>query len=455
MSKSRPTLGSYTFKAIFHTWWPLAFSWVLMSAELPALSAIMARLANPEINLAAYSGIIWPISLIIEAPIIMLLAASTALSKDWASYQKINRFMLISGAVLTAIHAVVAFTPVYFWVVNTIMKVPPEIVAPGRIGLAIMLPWTWAIAYRRFNQGVLIRFGHSNIIGAGTVLRLVVAGVILMLGYWYGKAAGVVVGATAQAVAVTVEAIYTGIKVKPVLRYQVKLVPQAELLTWKSFFNFYAPLALTSVITLLWQPLGSAAMNRMPLPLESLAAWPALSGLVAVLRATGNGYNETTVAILDKPGSLPNLRKTTRFLFVAVGLLHVLLLITPFAHFWFFKISALEPNLADMGWRGFWLAIPLSAVTVLQSWFQGAILVSHKTRAISESVIVMLITLLAVFAVGIRLQTQPGLYFAVGGLTIANITQMTWLWVRSRTTFRDLAARDLPAESEVIPVETA
>jgi hypothetical protein len=85
-----------------------------MGAELPALSAVVARLPEPAINLAAYSGIVFPIALIIESPIIMLLAASTALSKDVASYRKIWKFMMIAGASLTALHALVVFTPLYY-----------------------------------------------------------------------------------------------------------------------------------------------------------------------------------------------------------------------------------------------------------------------------------------------------------------------------------------------------
>ena len=454
MHSSAPTtVPTLSYRTIIKTWWPLAFSWILMSAELPALSAVMARLANPEINLAAYSGVIWPVALIIEAPIIMLLAASTALSKDWASYQKINKFMLISGAALTALHALVTFTPLYYLVVTKIMSVPEVIIEPGRVGLAIMLPWTWAIAYRRFNQGVLIRFGHSSAVGTGTMLRLAVAGIVLLLGYWYKGFAGVVVGATAQALAVTAEAIYTAVKVRPVIQYQLKPAPSAEVLTWKKFFAFYTPLALTSIITLMWQPLGSAAMSRMPRPIESLATWPALAGLVAILRSTGYAFNEVVVSLLDKPGSLQPLRKATRFMIGSIGLIHLLLLVTPLAAFWFFNIGALEPNLAKLGWQSLWLALPLSALTVLQSWFQGAILVSHKTRAVSESVTIMLITLLTIYGIGVRLQSLPGLYFAIGGLMIANIAQMSWLWWRSRSVMRVLSERDLnstPAVQAVI-----
>ncbi len=35
----------------------------------------------------------------------------------------------------------------------------------------IMTPWTWAIAYRRFQQGA-IRFGKTSAVGIGTAVRL-------------------------------------------------------------------------------------------------------------------------------------------------------------------------------------------------------------------------------------------------------------------------------------------
>lgn len=197
---------------VFKTWWPLAASWLLMALELPALSAVIARLPNPDINLAAYGGIVFSLALIIEAPIIMLLAASTALSKDWASYQKLRTFMLAAGASLTALHILVAFTPLYYVVVEGILGVPPEIVEPGRWGLMIMTPWTWSIAYRRFNQGVMIRFGHSDAVGIGTGVRLLTDLVVLLIGYAIGTIPGVVVASSAVAMSVIAEAVYTGLR---------------------------------------------------------------------------------------------------------------------------------------------------------------------------------------------------------------------------------------------------
>ena len=243
---------------IVRTWWPLAASWMLMAAELPALSAVVARLPNPSINLAAYGGVVFPLALIIESPILMLLSASTALSKDWASYRKIWRFMMVTSAVMTGLHVLMVFTPLYYVVVRGILGVPEVIVEPARVGLMIMTPWTWAIVYRRYHQGVLIRFGHSKAVGAGTVMRLSANGLVLLIGYSLGTVSGIVVATSAVIAGVISEAVYVGLAVRPVLRDDVKPAPPVvPPLVWRAFFAFYIPLALTSFISLVVQPIGS------------------------------------------------------------------------------------------------------------------------------------------------------------------------------------------------------
>jgi len=82
----------------------------------------------------------------------MLLAASTALSKDWRSYVLVRRFMWIAGGGLTCLHALVAFTPAFDVLVGEVLGAPPETLEPARTGLQIMTPWTLSIAYRRFQQ---------------------------------------------------------------------------------------------------------------------------------------------------------------------------------------------------------------------------------------------------------------------------------------------------------------
>jgi len=437
-SQSRTTL-----QEIGSTWWPLAASWMLMALELPFLSALMARLPRPTINLAAYGGIVFPIALIIEAPIIMLLAASTALSKDWISYQKIRRFMNVTSGSLTALHIILAFTPLYYVVSRDVIGAPEEIIEPARIGLMIMLPWTWAIAYRRFNQGVLIRFGHSLIVGQGTLVRLIADLAVLSAGYAYGKLPGIVVATSAVAAGVTAEALFIGIKVQPVLNQELKSAPVVNPeLDRSTFLRFYVPLALTSLMTLLSQPLISSALSRMPRPLDSLAVWPVMSGILFLFRSAGVAYNEVVVALVDQKGSYQQLKTFTLIILFGTTGLMLLFSATPLSTLWFRDISALPDTLTSLAKTALWLGLLVPAANTLQSWYQGLIMSSQKTRGIPEAVLVFLVTTCAIYGLGILLQKHIGIYVGVLGFSVGMSAQAVWLWLRSRPAVSTLRKRD-------------
>lgn len=429
-------------RRVLTIWWPLAASWLLMGIELPVLSAIVARLPEAEINLAAYGGVVFPLSLIIEAPIIMLLAASTALSNDRLSFRVIYRFMLITASVLTVIHLLVAFTPLYFWVVEEVIGAPDEILAPSRTGLMIMLPWTFSIAYRRFHQGILIRYGYSKAVGVGTVIRLGANVLILMAGYFYAKFPGIVVASSAVATGVVAEAIFIGVVVRPVIKRHILTAPLSQpTLTLKTFLEFYIPLAMTSLLTLLANPIGSAALSRMPQALSSLAVWPVITGLVFMLRSLGIALNEVVVALLDTPGSSKSLFRFAVILSAGTTVALLLIAATPLSKFWFNQISALKPELAQLAQNGIWFALPLPALSVMQSWFQGTILYGRKTKGITESVIIYLLTSAIILGIGVWLASVVGLYFGLMALTLSVATQTIWLWFRSRPVINNLRQR--------------
>jgi hypothetical protein len=427
-----------------------------MGAELPALAAVMARLAEPEINLAAYGGVVFPLALIIEAPVIMLLAASTALSKDWASYLLLRRFTMRTGALLTALHVLVAFTPLYYVVVEGIIGVPQEIVEPARVGLMIMTPWTWAIAYRRFHQGVLIRFGHSRAVGLGTVLRLCADAVVLAIGYSVGTIPGIVVATSTVIAGVLTEAVYVGLIVQPVLRDQLKPAEPVEPpLTFRAFLDFYVPLAMTSLLILLVQPIGAAALSRMPRALESLAVWSVVSGLVFMLRSLGIAYNEVVVALLDEPRSSPSLRRFATLLTTLTTLMLVVIAATPLATIWFGRVSGLSPALVVLAQTSLWLALPLPGLNVMQSWYQGALVHIRSTRGVTEAMGIFLVITTAILSAGVAWGQITGLYIGLVAFGVGSLTQTAWLWYRSRPVMRHLASRDaggLPLQTASSPV---
>jgi len=430
-------------RRILHVWWPLALSWLLMSLEGPAHSAIVARLTDAEINLAAWGGIVFPIALIIESPIVMLLPASTALSKDWRSYAKLRRFMLVAAATLTGLHVLIAFTPLYDVIARHLFGAPEAIIEPGRLGLMIMTPWSAAIAYRRFQQGTMIRFGHSKAVGFGTLIRLTANGIVLLGGYLIGSIPGIIVASTAVATGVTAEAVFAGLRVRPIVERQVRTAPQAtEELTARSFLAFYTPLALTALMSFFVSPVGSAAISRMPNALASLAVWPVISGLVFMLRSPCTAYNEVVVALLDEPGALAALRRFARYLGIGSTLAAMAVAFTPLSMLVLKRIMALPPHLLDLGQSALWLSVVLPVLVLLQSWFQGAMVAHKQTRGISEAVTLYLLMICAILGAGVLLQEITGLYVSLAALGMAGSLQALWLWHRSRPAFAVAEARD-------------
>ena len=76
-----PPRAPLTTSRIFWVWLPMAATWIMMSVEGLLVAAVVARLPEATVNLAAY-GVAFAFALILEAPIIMILSASTALTSS-------------------------------------------------------------------------------------------------------------------------------------------------------------------------------------------------------------------------------------------------------------------------------------------------------------------------------------------------------------------------------------
>jgi progressive ankylosis protein len=424
---------------ILRLWWPLAASWMLMGVEMPLFTAVVARMPDPAVHLAAYGSVVVPVSLLIEAPIIMLLAASTALAKDWRDYRKLRRFTTAAGAALTAVHVAVAFTPVFDLVVERWIHVPEAVVEPARLGLRIMTPWSWSIALRRFQQGILVRFERSRLVSAGTAVRLSVNALVLLLGWLHGELPGVVVGTLGLISGVVAEAVFVNRCVQPLLRERLRPRPAVgEPLTRGAFLRFYVPLALTPALTLAVHPINAAAISRMPEALTSLAAWPAVYGMVFLLRSVGFAYNEVVVALVGEPDGVPAL---TRFAArIALGTTAALALFaaTPLAGLWFGRVLGLAPELVRVARVAIAFAALMPAYTVAQNAMTGTLVHARRTRGIVEATALYLGVVVLALAIGVLWRAFPGIHYALCALTLGGLAQTLWLAGRCRPVLRAL-----------------
>jgi len=429
-------------KKVLTTWLPLMGSWLMMSLELPVINAIIARLVNPEVNLAAYGGVVYPIALTIEAPVIMLLAASTALSKDWTSYQRLKKITLWMGGILSVLHFVVAITPIYDFIVTVLLSAPQEVVEPARYGLLLLSPWTLAIAYRRFQQGAMIRFNRAHLVSQITMVRLLTVSSVLIVGMVVKTIPGATLAGLAQGLGVSAEAIFAGFRARKI-RQEIQNAPTTEKpLSNERFYKFYAPLAATSSLWLLWQPLISAAVSRMPNPLESLAIWSVLTGLLFIFRSPGVAYNEAVVALLDTPQSFPKLRKFAHLSAAIICGIAIGFVFTPLSDFWFSTIANLSAEKVVVARVALSLGIPLTFLQMYISFFQGIIVNQEKTGPVAEAVVLFLVSMCTILIIGVISGNYKGVYVASVSFTTAHIAQILWLLLRSRKNRKLLASED-------------
>jgi hypothetical protein len=198
--------SNITYKTIFLFWLPLAGTWLMMSVEGPFLASLIARMGEPKFNLAAY-GVAFSIALIAEAPIIMMLSAATALVKDKLSFLKLRNFTFLLNLIITLIFCLVLIDPIYKWWAIDLINLPEEVASITHISLWCLIPWPAAIGYRRFYQGVLIKYGFTKRVAYGTVVRLFAMSTTAFLLFIQNELDGAVVGGIALSAGVLAESL--------------------------------------------------------------------------------------------------------------------------------------------------------------------------------------------------------------------------------------------------------
>ncbi|MBE0696845.1 MAG: hypothetical protein IH586_07970, partial [Anaerolineaceae bacterium] len=327
----------------------------------------------------------------------------------------------------------------YYVIVRDLIGAPAEIIEPARLGMYVGLPWTFAVAYRRFHQGVMIRFNHSRAVTTGTLLRFAADAAVLYFAYQLKTIPGTIVASSMMVCGVITEAVYVGLRVRPVLRSEVKIAPSPlDKIRLRDMVAFFIPLGLTPLLSQLIRPIGSAALSRLPDPLQTLAIWPIISGLSFLIVTPGAAYTEVVIALLDRPYARCNLQ---RFMAILMGSQLVLMLILSFtslSYHWFSSVSGLTPDLAHLAAQAFILLIPSSLITPLNSWFSGAILHSRRSRGVTEGMVIYLAVYILILSFGGRLVSASGIFIAITGSMLASICQTCWLGFRSRRSIREL-----------------
>jgi len=428
-----------TTKKIIIFWMPLAATWLMMASEGPFLAAIIARLNAPKINLAAY-GVAFSIALLVEAPIIMLMSAATALVKDRDSYLKLRNFSYSLNGIITLLMLIILIPPVFRLITRNLMGLPEDVARLTYLAAAIMLPWPGAIGFRRFYQGILIRSNLTRRVAYGTILRLATMAATGLACYIFFQPHGAVVGALALSVGVTVEALASRIMVHSSIRMLCALEPKPqglERLSYKSIITFYYPLALTSILNLGVFPMVTLFMGHSRMPLESLAALPVIHSLVFIFRSLGLSFQEVGIALLgEKQKNYEPLRNFAILLGLAVLILFSIVSFTPLAFLWFNNLSGLSLELSKFALLPTKILTLTPALMVLLTFLRSLMVNSRKTKQITVATTIELMTVIVLLVVTTQVFGMIGAVGAAVSMAIARMLSNGYLLFPSISVLR-------------------
>ena len=401
-----------TNRKIFLFWGPLALTWLMMSFEQPFLIAFIARLSDAKVNLAAF-GIAGSFAMIFEAPIIMLMSASTALVTGHHSYKKLKHFTDLLNLGVTTVQLIMLIPPVFNFFVISLMGVPEEVAAPAHTALIIFLPWAASIGYRRFYQGILIRNNLTRRVTYGTIVRLsviVIAGLIL----YSSGVKGAYVGAAAMSMAVFSEAIATRIMADSSVKMLVgREDTENGHINLRSISRFYYPLALTSILSLGVHPFVTFFLGRSNMAVESLAVLPVVNSLVFVFRSIGLSFQEVNIALIGKQRqNFTLLRNFAVYLGLIVTVLITAIAFTPLADLWFIDVSGLSKEMADLSYLPLQIMVLLPALSVLLNFQRSLLVINGTTGPISAATAVELTGIIAVLLVCVVFLDMTGVIAA-------------------------------------------
>ncbi|MGI6523776.1 MAG: hypothetical protein ACOX2O_00550 [Bdellovibrionota bacterium] len=424
-------------KQLFWLWLPLVATWALIGLELPMAHIMLTRLPNVEENLAAL-GVAFSIFIIVESPIFSMMSAATVLVSDKKAYYKLRNFNFCLGATLSFFLTLLLIPSVFKFLTTTILALPEDILHNVWWALLLYVPCPFFVGYRRFYQGILVRSGMNSRVGIGTMARVFVSiGSMLLLATCGFP--GAIVGVGGCVSGMLFEAGISRYMVRPALKKLLADPASENTLTYPYIAKFYVPLALASIMGTAITPVLVFFLARGSFPVESLAVYPVLSGIINFSASAIIGLHDLMLGTLgDKYENLLQLKIfTKRVAFTLIAILSILLF-TPLKLLLFGVIYGLPENLIHFATDAA-IFIVLFLITDVYAFYVRAVLIrARKTAIVTFSSVMFLLSVFVLMMLLIDHTSIYGATAAVIALVIGNCIGIMSFLPEYKTTLKNI-----------------
>ncbi len=429
---------------------PLAINSILMMIEMPVVTAGISRLPEPELNLAAY-GLLMSVAYVLVNLAVPLTHTGNALGRSQQAFRLLRTFSLAVCGFVTVVSALIYFTPLYGMVVEGLLGTPPHVARVARPGIQMMVIASFAIGWRRFYHGVLIRHGYTSIIAWITIIRAAVLLAVVAVGVYWGRFAGIEVAAAALAISPAVESAVVTVVAELILRRKGTIrweSDKAFAITYAATVRFFVPLALVLALTATMRPIIAAAMTRLPEPVLSLAAFPVAFGVFNIIYSPLWVLPQIMIALVKDRQSY---RVVSQFILRTCLIGWVLLLgatFTPAVDFYMAVVLGVPAHVREAALP----AVRIMSLYVLaagwQGQYQGVLVAARKTTTTQLATTVNVVALALALGLGVILGSLPGVIVGAMAYTAGFAAETLALQQPARRLVADLygaAAKAAPS----------
>lgn len=406
-----------------------------MSIETPTAIWVISRMADAKVNTAGYL-IMGSLSIWIESPVIDLLATSTTLVKSRQSFATIRRFAIWMIVWVTFAHIMISCTPIYDWLMGSVIGLKADIVEKIRIPFIIMIPWSGFIGWRRYLQGLMIRAGQTRAISVGTFVRfgtMFGVGVGLYLFRDSVGISGLAITAIALVSSVATEALFINWASGNAVAGLSHLAESpATAVSMRKVVFFHLPLTFATMVMMCSTPAVGAALARTPDSVQSLAAWQVGITLLGLLRSITFALNEVVISLNRNEAARRTLMRFCFLTGLSISILALLLHFTGIDYWVFHTFLKAVPDIAYLAGFALVAASLTPTINALMVYYRGLLTSIHSTLsrliAIFAGVLVLGSSLL--FGVSMR---WPGVMVAAFALTMGMLVELSvlaWSWRR-------------------------
>ncbi|MBC22737.1 MAG: hypothetical protein CMJ32_02315 [Phycisphaerae bacterium] len=434
--------GEIRYYDIFKTWLPLGMTQFLLTAEDPIYIAVIMRLANPELELAALYTYTWALIGVIASLTYTMNTIGNVFGTNTRNLSRIGILSMIMGLMCTTVICLGAFTPFGRNLLQNWMAIPDANMDMVIKSLRIMSIFPLFISMNILMQGILIRNGHAKDILLSRMVRFLIGLGILMLGLKTAWFEGAVLGALAVVISMLVQTALLWLMTRKV-RARIRCEPlESEVVGIGELVRFTIPISISPALSSISTLVMSAAIGRLPGVIASLAVWPVVTNFNSIGMGMGSSYSQVTTKHFEKPEDDRKLYRFGMCLGLLLSILTIVFIVTGVFMIALRDLEKLDDQIAQISVYTMWILAFMPLTYTMGAYYIGMLSKTQNTMPVMISQMIALAVVFTMLMVSINMKPFMGVYVVALSQLIGALVSLAWLWYAWRRVRPGLEPRE-------------